>query len=107
MTWGTFSGVPVIAALGTGVAPLSRPCCGFTRGVSRPLRGGDVPRAGRLPATEAGPLEVLWLYLGVVIDGPKERYHMIRQDVVYALRTMRRDKLSSLVAVLVLALGIG
>ena len=32
---------------------------------------------------------------------------MIRQDVVYALRTMRRDKLSSLVAVLVLALGIG
>jgi len=53
------------------------------------------------------PLTVLWLYLGVLIDAPKERYHMIRQDVVYALRTMRREKLSSLVAVVVLALGIG
>ena len=53
------------------------------------------------------PVEVLWLYLGVLIDAPKERYHMIRQDVVYALRTMRREKLSSLVAMLVLALGIG
>ena len=53
------------------------------------------------------PIKVLWLYLGVLIDAPKERYHMIRQDVVYALRTMRREKLSSLVAMLVLALGIG
>ena len=53
------------------------------------------------------PVEVLWIYLGVLIDAPKERYHMMRQDVVYALRTMRRDKLSSLVAMLVLALGIG
>ncbi|HEX3880225.1 MAG TPA: ABC transporter permease [Bryobacteraceae bacterium] len=53
------------------------------------------------------PVEVLGLYLGVLIDAPKERYHMIHQDVVYALRTMRREKLNSLVAMLVLALGIG
>jgi putative ABC transport system permease protein len=32
---------------------------------------------------------------------------MIRQDVIYAIRTMRREKLTSLVAILVLALGIG
>src|ERR1017187_4614074 len=34
-------------------------------------------------------------------------FRMIRQDVVYALRTMRSDKLTSLIAILVLALGIG
>ncbi len=54
-----------------------------------------------------GPVEILSLYLGVFIDAPKERYHMIRQDIVYALRTMRREKLTTLVAMLVLALGIG
>src|SRR5579872_6358565 len=53
------------------------------------------------------PATVLSLYLGVLWDAPKERYHMIRQDVVYALRTMRREKLTTLVAILVLALGIG
>jgi putative ABC transport system permease protein len=43
----------------------------------------------------------------VLIDAPKEHCYMIRQDVVYALRTMRRQKLTSLIAVVVLALGIG
>lgn len=47
------------------------------------------------------------MYLGVLSDAPKEHYHMIRQDVVYALRTMRRQKLSAAAAILVLALGIG
>jgi predicted permease len=52
-------------------------------------------------------LTILSLYFGILLDAPKERYHMIRQDVVYALRTMRREKLTTSVAVLVLALGIG
>ena len=43
----------------------------------------------------------------VFIDAPREHYRMIRQDVIYALRTMRREKVTSLIAVLVLALGIG
>ena len=50
---------------------------------------------------------ILSLYLGIFLDAPKEHYHMIRQDVVYALRTVRREKLVTLVAILVLALGIG
>jgi hypothetical protein len=43
----------------------------------------------------------------VFVDAPREHYHMIRQDVVYALRAMRREKSTSLIAVLVLTLGIG
>src|SRR5580698_3755914 len=43
----------------------------------------------------------------VFIDAPREHYHMIRQDLIYSLRTMRREKLTSLIAILVLALGIG
>jgi putative ABC transport system permease protein len=54
-----------------------------------------------------GLAALLALYLGVFIDAPKERYYMIRQDVAYALRTMRREKLTTIVAILVLALGIG
>src|SRR5580704_17407652 len=51
----------------------------------------------------------IWLAAaaGVFIDAPREHYHMIRQDLIYALRTMRREKLTSLIAILVLALGIG
>jgi hypothetical protein len=47
------------------------------------------------------------LYLSVVCDAPKEHYYMIRQDLIYAWRTMRRERLTALAAVLVLALGIG
>jgi putative ABC transport system permease protein len=54
-----------------------------------------------------GVAGLLDLYLGVLIDAPREHYHMIRQDIVYALRTMRRDRIVTLVAILVLALGIG
>src|SRR5437588_3332882 len=43
----------------------------------------------------------------VLIHAPKEHYYMIRQDVIYALRAMRREKLSTVIAILVLALGIG
>jgi putative ABC transport system permease protein len=51
----------------------------------------------------------IWLaaVAAIFVDAPKEHYHMIRQDVMYALRTMRREKLTSLIAILVLALGIG
>src|SRR5580658_2976000 len=51
----------------------------------------------------------VWLaaVAGVLLDAPREHYHMIRQDIIYALRTMRREKLTSMVAIFVLALGIG
>jgi putative ABC transport system permease protein len=51
----------------------------------------------------------VWLaaVAAVFVDAPREHYRMIRQDVIYALRTMRREKLTSLIAILVLALGIG
>ncbi len=54
-----------------------------------------------------GLATLLNLYLGVLIDAPKEQYNMIRHDVIYAMRTMRREKLTTIVAILVLALGIG
>ncbi len=55
------------------------------------------------------PRLAVWLAAAaaVFIDAPREHYHMIRQDVIYALRTMRREKVTSLIAVLVLTLGIG
>jgi hypothetical protein len=54
-----------------------------------------------------GAAELLAMYFGVLIDAPREHYHMIRQDIVYALRGMRREKIVTAVAILVLALGIG
>ncbi len=54
------------------------------------------------PATD-----ILSAYFGVLIDALKEHYHVIRQDLVYALRSMRKEKLATAVAVVVLALGIG
>jgi putative ABC transport system permease protein len=54
-----------------------------------------------------GIAALLPLFLGILIDAPKEHYHMIRQDLVYALRSMRRDRTSTAVAAAVLALGIG
>jgi putative ABC transport system permease protein len=51
----------------------------------------------------------VWLsaVAGILCDAPREHCHMIHQDVIYALRTMSRDKVTSLIAILVLALGIG
>jgi len=62
----------------------------------------------RAQASRRGRFAV-WLAAAaaIFIDAPQEHYHMIRQNVIYALRTMRREKLTSLIAVLVLALGIG
>lgn len=53
-----------------------------------------------------GVAGILPLYLGVLIDAPKEHYQMIRQDLIYAIRGMRREKLTTTIAILVLALGI-
>src|SRR5215467_12842764 len=50
---------------------------------------------------------LLSMYWGVLTEAPREHYQMIRQDVIYALRTMRREKTATLTAILVLALGIG
>ena len=50
---------------------------------------------------------ILSMYWGVLTEAPKEHYHVIRQDITYTLRTMRREKVATLTAVLVLALGIG
>src|SRR3954452_11111772 len=54
-----------------------------------------------------GLTEVLGLYFGVILDALKEHSHVIHQDVVYALRTMRKQKLTTIAAMIVLALGIG
>jgi len=50
---------------------------------------------------------LLSMYWGVLSEAPREHYHMIRHDVIYALRTMRREKTATLTAIVVLALGIG
>jgi putative ABC transport system permease protein len=51
----------------------------------------------------------VWLAatISIFMDAPQEHYSMIRQDFIYAWRAMRREKLTSLIAVLVLAFGIG
>ncbi|HEY1336140.1 MAG TPA: ABC transporter permease [Bryobacteraceae bacterium] len=54
-----------------------------------------------------GPAAVLDMYFGVLADAPREHWHMIRQDIVYTLRTMRKQKLTAFAAIAVLALGIG
>ena len=50
---------------------------------------------------------LLPMYCGVLTEAPRERSHVIRQDIVYTLRTMRRERVATLTAILVLALGIG
>src|SRR5215813_14633207 len=47
------------------------------------------------------------MYWGVLMDAPTEHYHMIRQDISYALRSMHREPAATLTAILVLSLGIG
>ena len=32
------------------------------------------------------------MYLAVFIDAPKEHYYMIRHDIIYAVRTMRKTE---------------
>jgi len=44
---------------------------------------------------------------GVLIHAPEEHMQMILQDVKYAWRAMRREKMPAIAAVLVLAIGIG
>jgi putative ABC transport system permease protein len=62
-------------------------------------------RHGRTPAATVATYLTATAY--IFIDAPLEHYYMIRQDLTYAWRTMRREKLTTLAAVLVLALGIG
>jgi putative ABC transport system permease protein len=44
---------------------------------------------------------------GIFHQAPKEHYHVILQDLRYALRIFKKDPLVSLAAILILALGIG
>src|SRR5262249_1911093 len=62
--------------------------------------------AARRLRERPGIAAILAMYLGVFIDAPREHYSMIRQDIVYALRTMRQQKVATASAVAVLALGI-
>jgi len=71
----------------------------FEREICRTF--ADVCRDG------GGLAAMLPLYLGVLIDAPKEHLHMIRQDLVYAFRSLRRDRATAAIAAVVLALGIG
>lgn len=66
--------------------------------------------ADRLRETQSrGGLLMLWLQsiAGVVIEAPKEHWHMILHDLRYAFRAMRKDPMVTAAAITVLGLGIG
>ena len=51
----------------------------------------------------------VWLHaaLGVVAGAPQEHFHMIANDLKYALRILRKDAIVSAFAIAILTLGIG
>src|SRR5258708_2934579 len=55
-----------------------------------------------------GALRLWWDTLrGILTTAPREHLDVLRGDVVYALRNLRRHRAFTIVAVLALAIGIG